>query len=49
MAVTFTVGENGAVSAGGNFIMYEEFTCGSLNEVQEFFGEFGATVNEVAK
>ena len=49
VAVTFTVGENGAVSAGGNFIMYEEFTCGSLNEVQEFFGEFGATVNEVAK
>ena len=49
VAVTFTVGENGAVSAGGNFIMYEEFTCDSLNEVQEFFGEFGATVNEVAK
>ncbi|MBO5354271.1 MAG: hypothetical protein J6A77_13340 [Lachnospiraceae bacterium] len=49
VAVTFTVGENGAVSAGGNFVMYEEFTCGSLEEVQAFFGEFGATVMEVGK
>lgn len=47
VAVTFTVGENGAVSANGNFIMYEEFTCGSMSEVQEFFGEFGAVVAEV--
>ena len=47
VAVTFSVGENGAVSAGGNFIMYEEFTCGSITEVQEFFGEFGAVVTEV--
>ena len=46
-AVSFTVGENGAVSAGGNFIMYEEFTCGSVAEVQEFFSEFGAEVTEV--
>ena len=47
VAVSFTVGENGAVSAGGNFIMYEEFTCGSVAEVQEFFSEFGAEVAEV--
>ncbi|MBR5566149.1 MAG: hypothetical protein IKW08_08320 [Roseburia sp.] len=47
VAVSFTVGENGAVSAGGNFIMYEEFTCGSVAEVQEFFSEFGAVVAEV--
>lgn len=49
VAITFTVGENGAVSAGGNFIMYEEFSCGSLEEVQEFFSEFGASVVEVEK
>ena len=49
VAVTFTVGENGAVSAGGNFVMYEEFTCGSSEEVQEFFCEFGASVTEVTK
>ena len=47
VAVSFTVGENGAVSAGGNFFMYEEFTCGSVAEVQEFFSEFGAEVTEV--
>lgn len=47
VAVTFSVGENGAVSAGGNFIMYEEFACGSLAEVQEFFSEFGAVVTEI--
>ena len=47
VAVTFTVGENGAVSAGGNFIMYEEFICGSIAEVQEFFSEFGAVVTEL--
>lgn len=47
VAVTFSVGENGAVSAGGNFIMYEDFACGSVAEVQEFFSEFGAVVNEV--
>mgnify|MGYP003299515782 CR=1 FL=1 len=47
VAVTFTVGENGAVSAGGNFILYEEFTCSSVVEVQEFFSEFGAEVAEV--
>ena len=47
VAVTFTVGENGAVSAGGNFIMYEDFTCGSAAEVQEFFSEFGAVVTEL--
>ena len=47
VAVSFTVGENGSVSAGGNFIMYEEFTCGSVAEVQEFFSEFGAEVTEI--
>lgn len=47
VAVSFSVGENGAVSAGGNFIMYEEFTCSSVAEVQEFFSEFGAVVAEV--
>ena len=47
VAVTFSTGENGAVSAGGNFIMYEEFACGSVVEIQEFFSEFGAEVTEV--
>ncbi|MBQ7956352.1 MAG: hypothetical protein IJ282_11520 [Lachnospiraceae bacterium] len=39
VAVTFTIGEDGAVSAGGNFIMYEEFTCDSAEEIEEFFSE----------
>lgn len=47
VAVTFSVGENGAVSAGGNFIMYEKFMCETVAEVQAFFGEFGAVVTEV--
>lgn len=47
VAVTFTVGEGGAVSAGGTFIMYEEFTCGSAEEIKAFFSEFDVEVNEM--
>jgi len=36
-----------AISAGGIFIIYEEFACGSVEEVQEFFSEFGVVVTEV--
>lgn len=49
VAVTFTVGEDGAVSAGGNFVMYEEFTCGSADEIKAFFSDFIVEVKEVEK
>ena len=48
VAVTFTVGEDGAVSAGGNFIMYEDFTCDSIEEIQAFLAEISVEVKEVA-
>ncbi len=38
VAVTFTAGEGGAASAGGNFIVHEGFGCGSAEEIKEFLG-----------
>lgn len=35
--VTFLVGEDHAISASGEFVMYNEFTCGSADEVKSFF------------
>lgn len=47
VAVTFTIGENHAVSASGIFIMNDEFTCGSANEIKYFLGFIGVDVIEV--
>lgn len=47
VAVTFTAGEDGAVSAGGNFIVHEEFTCGSAEEIKAFLG--AGEVTEIIK
>lgn len=47
VAVTFTVGEDGSVSASGIFVLYEEFTCGSAEEIEAFFSDLGVVVNEV--
>ena len=47
IAVTFTVGEDGAVSAAGAFVMYDGFSCGSVEEVEESFRAFDAEVSEV--
>ncbi len=47
IAVTFTVGEGGAVSASGTFIMYDGFSCGSVEEVEESFRAFDVEVSEI--
>lgn len=47
IAVTFTVGEDGAVSASGTFIMYDGFSCGSVEEVEESFRAFDVEVSEI--
>ncbi len=47
-AVTFVPGENGAVSASGTFILYDNFTCGSASEIKEFFSEISVQVEELA-
>lgn len=47
IAVTFVAGEGGAVSASGTFVIYDEFTCGSAEEIEEFFSEFEVEVEEV--
>ena len=46
VAVTFTVGEDQAVSASGVFVLYDEFTCDSADEIKAFFNDF-AEVTEV--
>lgn len=47
VAVTFTVGENQAVAANGVFVMYDEFTCNSAEEIKAFFSELEVKVTEV--
>lgn len=47
VAVTFVAGEGGAVSASGTFVVYDEFTCGSAEEIKEFFSDFDVEVEEV--
>ena len=47
VCVTFTCGEDDTVSASGLFMMYDEFTCDSAEEIEEFFGEVGVKVSEV--
>lgn len=47
VAVTFTVGEDKAVSATGVFVMYDGFTCGSADEIKSFFSDITIEVTEV--
>ena len=49
VCVTFTCGEDSTVSASGMFMMYDEFTCDSAEEIEEFFSEVGVKVSEVQK
>ena len=37
VAVMFTAGEDQTVSANGVFVLYDEFTCGSADEIKAFF------------
>ena len=47
VAVTFTVGEDQTVSASGVFVMYDEFTYGSADEIKAFFSDIIVEVTEV--
>lgn len=47
VAVTFTIGEDHAVSASGVFVMYDGFTCDSADEIKSFFSYIGVDVTEV--
>lgn len=47
VAVTFTIGEDQAVSASGVFVMYDGFTCGSVDEIKSFFSDITVEVKEV--
>lgn len=47
VAVTFTVGEDKAVSATGVYVMYEEFPCGYVDEIKGFFSDIPVEVAEV--
>lgn len=49
VAVTFVVGEDGAVSASGWFILYEEFACDSEEEIEASLGVFDVEVREVTE
>ena len=48
-AVTFTAGEDGTVSASGTFLLQDEFSCGSVAEIEAFFEGIGveAEVGEI--
>lgn len=48
VAVTFAVGDNFSVSANGVFVMYEDFTCSSAAEIENFFSEIAVEAKEVA-
>jgi len=47
VAVTFMIGEDHAVSASGVFVMYDGFTCGSVDEIKDFFSDIPVDVKEV--
>ena len=44
IAVTFTLGEDHTVSATGTFILYDDFTCGSAEEIRSFFSDIQVEV-----
>lgn len=39
VAVTFIIGEEQTVSASGTFILNDQFTCGSADEIKSFFSK----------
>lgn len=47
VAVTFVLGEDHTVSASGVFVMYDEFTYGSADEIKSFFSDIVVEVKEV--
>lgn len=47
IAVTFIKGDDNSVSANGTFIMYDEFTCNSADEIKDSFDYITVDVTEV--
>ncbi|MDE5557420.1 MAG: hypothetical protein K2J32_06970 [Ruminococcus sp.] len=47
IAVTFITGDDNSVSANGVFVMYDEFTCNSADEIKEFFNYITVEVTEI--
>ncbi len=47
--VTFREGENGAVSASGSFIFYEDFKTDTEQKIEQFFAELEIEVKEIEK
>lgn len=47
VAVTFVTGDDNSVSANGTFVMYDEFTCDSADEIKDFFDYITVEVTEV--
>lgn len=48
VAVTFTKGEDGAVSALGTFVLYDEFPTDSASDIEGALSVFSAQVEEAA-
>lgn len=47
IAVTFIKGDDNSVSANGTFVMYDDFKCGSADEIKDFFNYITVEVTEV--
>lgn len=47
VAATFVTGDDNSVSANGTFVMYDEFTCDSVDEIKDFFNYINVEVTEV--
>ena len=47
VAVTFITGDDNSVSANGTFVMYDEFTCNSADEIKDSFNYITVEVTEV--
>ena len=47
IAVTFTLGEDNAVNATGNFLLYEKLPASSVQELLEYFGAYSVKIEIV--
>ena len=47
VAVTFTLGEDNAINATGNFLLYEEIPAGSVQELLEYLGAYSVEIEIV--
>ncbi|MBP3634132.1 MAG: hypothetical protein J6J43_06135 [Oscillospiraceae bacterium] len=48
-AVTFVVGEDGTVSANGTFIVNENFSCSTAEDVKAHFGDIAVEVTQITQ